>query len=142
MKWNKTKFANAAISLLFLTAIFLPVLDGGIFHFSSRFTSTEKRKMAPNPSFAWDDLQALKDFPKKYEAYFNDNFGFRNLLVRWASLVRLKYLGISPSPLIIAGKEGWLYYHGDQGRDGAPIANYRGLRRYSEQDLAAIRQNL
>ena len=51
---------------------------------------------------------ALGEYPKKLEAYFNDQFGFRKRLIHWLNLVKVTGLRMSPSPKIILGKKGWL----------------------------------
>lgn len=49
------------------------------------------------------------DFPRGYEAWLDDHFGFRSQLVRWHNLVKFKGLGVSPTPDIVLGKDEWIF---------------------------------
>ena len=56
--------------------------------------ANEKRRLA---RLEWP--QSLDDwarFPQKFEAFFNDNFGFRTALIRLDGKVSLAFLGRSP----------------------------------------------
>jgi hypothetical protein len=126
-------FHQAMLVILFLTAIFLPALDKQ-FHFLPQMESTEKRNLAKEPPL---NLKQLSTFPEDYEKYFNDHFGLRNYLVRWHSLLQFKWLKISPHPLVVVGKDGWLFYG-----DRPSITDYRGLLSYSSAELMQIQQRM
>jgi hypothetical protein len=71
----------------------------------------EKRALVkkPEPSLTWDFFVR---FPREYEAYFNDHFGFRKMLIRTHSDVTVQWLGGVSSPQVMKGKEGWFFYTG------------------------------
>jgi hypothetical protein len=79
--------------------------------------ASENRALAPWPKWqasAW----AAADFPSRFEAFYNDHFGFRYKLIDWHNHVRVRYLGLSSSPQVCLGKEGWLYFqHEPLGND-------------------------
>ena len=125
-----SRVEQVLLTVLFLTVIVLPVLDKQ-FLFFPQMESTEKRTLAKKPVL---DVRRFFSFPDEYEAYFHDNFGLRNLLVRWNSLLQFKWLKISPIPsVVITGKEGWLF-------NAIGIADYRGLVSYSQEELTNIKE--
>ena len=68
----------------------------------------ENRTPAPPPKLA-PTWQALSEFPRAFEAYWNDRFGFRRTLNRAHFLTSL-LLGVSPSEKVIFGKSRWLFF--------------------------------
>ena len=97
---------------LFVMAISLPVaanlagLDGGD-------PGAENRVLAPFPRVeaSWRSVAAL---PEGMSLWFDDHFGFRSTLVRWYGESRLFVLGVSPSPAVVRGRDGWLFYADDK----------------------------
>ncbi|HLN24260.1 MAG TPA: hypothetical protein VK558_09780 [Patescibacteria group bacterium] len=72
----------------------------------------ENRVLAPPP--AWPTtLHRLRDFSGRAEAYVSDRFGLRSELVRMNSLMRY-HLGLSSTPLVAIGNDGWLFYTADK----------------------------
>ncbi len=72
----------------------------------------EQRTLAKNPQFEFS-----KTYSKNYEAYFGDNFGFRNHLINWGGSYRTKLFRSSMhSDLVKFGKEDWLFYNRLSGR--------------------------
>ena len=95
--------------IAFMIIIWLPFLQMRL-RLWKESESAEKRILASAPNLEQLSLRELNAFKMKYEKYFNDNFGFRNDLVRWNSLFQLRVLGTSSDPRVILGKEGWLYF--------------------------------
>ena len=58
--------------------------------------------------FAW---------PAAFKSWFEDHFGFRRLLIRAHALTMFDGLGVSPSPTVLIGKDGWFYYTDDGALD-------------------------
>jgi hypothetical protein len=89
----------------------------------------ELRELAKRPSTPrnWDELLA---FPAAFEKFFDDHFGYRREMV--GAFMRLKgaWLGVSPSPLVALGTNGWLYFTKDK-----LFNDYRGEQRLGEQAL-------
>ena len=95
-------------------------------------TSTmENRTLAPMPEFSLE-RQVLAAFPRKFEEYFNDRFGLRDLLVTWHGCTKVFLLGMSTTDEVLIGKEGWLFY-----ATGNIIPDYRGAHPYSSRELRA-----
>jgi alginate O-acetyltransferase complex protein AlgJ len=71
----------------------------------------ENRVLAPSPQ--WVGFRRLRDFAKATDAYIDDHFGLRDRLVRWNSLLRYR-LGVSSTPKVVIGDDGWLFYAGEK----------------------------
>jgi alginate O-acetyltransferase complex protein AlgJ len=96
----------------------------------------EKRALNPFPKFKPTSAY-FQNFPKSYEAYFNDHFGFRDILIKLYNYIHVKALGISPVPGAIIGKDGWLYWTGFN-----TVNDYRGKLSYSLGQLIKIKDIL
>ncbi len=101
----------------FLALITLPLItmDSG----RGPLTS-EKRPRAPRPSLR----VAGANFPEQFDAFFRDHFGFRERLIRWHNLLKVKYLRESPVSNVIVGANGWLFYAGFS--DGIDVRDFAG----------------
>lgn len=84
--------------------------------FDPRVEMVEKRVLAEVPSLGADPA-SMASFPSEFEAFWNDHFGFRNVLIRWHHLMRLRLLGLSSNENVVAGTDGWLYYAGQGNLD-------------------------
>lgn len=79
----------------------------------------ENRKLAPAP--AWPrDLAALGTLRTDLDAYVADHFPARAQLIALFNYARLPF-GVSGSPRVIIGKQGWLFYD-----DGSHLGAARG----------------
>ena len=99
------------IVAIFLAALFLP-LTGMMLHLDHDDPSGENRTLAAWPQLSWDPA-SLRVLPEQLTRYFEDHFAFRQRLVRWQAIVRLRALGVSPSKAVIKGRDGWLFYADD-----------------------------
>lgn len=123
---------NAVLVAAFLVVIALPLganlsgRDGGD-------PALENRILAPYPTLepVWSSVAA---FGTGLDLWFQDHFGFRSVFVRWYGVTRYFWLRVSPSPAVIRGKDGWLFYAEDGGiedftndplLDPGEIANWR-----------------
>ena len=79
---------------------------------------------------------SLAEIPVKFEAFFNDNFGFRKRLIHWLNAVKVSALGVSPSPKVVLGRNDWLFY-GD-----LDIPYYRAVKPLTVAQLEAWRMQL
>jgi alginate O-acetyltransferase complex protein AlgJ len=124
---------DAAIIILFITAISLPIL-AMTFQRGATAVQQEKRQLETFPSLSLN-ASALAAFPKKFASYFNDNFGFRQTLIRWQANLEVNWLGVSSSPRVILGKDGWLFYadeYSSEGRRAIPLFTERELERWRQ----------
>ncbi len=107
--------------VLFVIILLLPTLDSVLF-FDNTPVSVEKRKYAAKPELAWQ-WGVLQNYPRQFEAYFNDHFGCRNALIRMKTSLTVRYLGGLSSPQVMKGKEGWLFFTGDEVLENCCYAN-------------------
>ncbi len=133
-------FSLATVCLL-ITILCLPFFQMS-FRMFPDLKSQENRILAARPELKPVTLSDPWKYMQDYQNYFNDNFGFRNILIRINSFVNLKILGVSPTPLpdVIVGKEGWLFYN--VLNDGSSLEDYYGLAGFTSNQLSAIKQNM
>ncbi len=120
----------------FILMLLMPALDQ-IFSFSAGFESTEKRILAPVPTFRFPHV---KTFIAEFNQYFKENFGWRNALFYQYSHWKYYVLHLSPLPeKVVVGKRGWFY----PGNSLNNVANqHRGFSPFSPAKLQAIVSHL
>lgn len=115
-KKNISKTAYEIILVaLFLLLLILPTI-GMILQVNDNIPILENRELAGPPGFP-QGLKDIENYPKQYESFWNDRFGFRNMLIKLNNMISVKYLSFSPHPKVILGKDGWLYYTGERERE-------------------------
>ena len=102
---RQNKFLIIVLALILL----IPTLDN-IFNFSPIKELFEKRKEAALPDFP-HSFADLISFPKKFDAFFSDNYGMRKSLIAWHSKIMDDIFDESPSARVAVGKEGWFYFN-------------------------------
>ncbi|MCA1613788.1 MAG: hypothetical protein LC800_06475 [Acidobacteria bacterium] len=98
---------------------------------------------------AWEN-RPLAEFPRRpssvgelarlpggLKGYFSDHFGLRSRLIRWQAVAKVHWLGVSSSPKVLLGKEGWLFYSA-QGY----TETYTRLDPFTDDELARWAQAL
>ena len=118
------KTQKAMIAALFISFLFLPPL-AGLLGLVEPPQLNEKRVRAFLPAVNWTP-EALLKFPKQFEAYYNDHFGFRASLIRGFNYLKVFWLHSSPTDSVLIGKDGWLFYWDRYERD-----SYRRLNPFS-----------
>ncbi len=83
------------------------------------------------PTTPGENRQMAKLAPWNFTNYFHDHFGLRGSLIILQALLKVKVLGVSSSPEVVVGKNGWLYLAGDYSLD-----NYRGVHPFRGDELA------
>lgn len=119
---------------LFIILICLPRFLCLIFEKYIDSANYENRIPAEKPAF---HIDTFKDYPSEYEAYFNDNLPFRNVLISLNSWVNYCVFKSSSSERVILGKNKWLFY-GDT-NDGNSIADYEGTNAFSDEEIQAMK---
>ena len=95
---------NQLITVIFALIISLPLLDM-YFNFSPVKNLFEKRLPVAKPKF-----EISKQYPRQFDKYFNDNFGFRKTLISANSKIADKIFNESPDARAVLGKKGWMYF--------------------------------
>jgi alginate O-acetyltransferase complex protein AlgJ len=100
------------------------------FHVDPTFSLEENRTLAVFPKFHFG-LTAMSEFPSKVNSFFDDNFGFRRLLIKGYGMVMLQAFQTPAYPSVIQGKEDWLFLAGHYG-----LEYYQTKTPFSETELA------
>jgi len=103
---------NRFIVLVFVVIISLP-LAANIAGVDGADPGAENRTLAPFPDLE-PTVKSAASFPQRFSNWFDDHFGFRARLVRWYGETRLFGLGVSPTPSVVKGQDGW-YFYGEDG---------------------------
>ncbi len=98
------------------------------------FHVTEKRELAAKPNFSVDSIWS---YPKKFEDYYNDNFGFRIPLVAYNNYIKAFHFGVYSNPDLTYGKEGWMFLTPYQSKD-----KHQGRDYFSESEIIKIKETL
>lgn len=93
---------------MFLILLFLPLAQQLFGIFNIRPVEELRRKNA----FPEINVKSLisGDFMKKFDLYYNDTFGFRDLLIRLNNNISYHLFKTSDNQQVIIGKNGWFYY--------------------------------
>jgi hypothetical protein len=129
LAWNRVLIA------IFVAAIVLPAV-GTAMHLDRETATGEKRELAQFPALH-ADWASLSAFPDGFTKYFEDNFAFRTRLVRWQAAIRLTALHVSPSPTVVTGRDGFLFY-----ADDGAIQDYVDEKPFSREELESWRLTL
>lgn len=129
--------SNISLLLLFLFTISSTYIFYGLEYISliKSVNIVENRKLNNFPKIKFNNIA---EFPKNFDSYFKDNFGFRNQLIRLHNYVMIKIFKISPIEKYILGKNEWLYYRAEVDGNGYSIKDFRGLMKYKEKELFKI----
>lgn len=118
--------------LILCSSILLSLVD-----LNKKIELTERRATAKKPSSLFEEK-----FIDKYNKYYLDNFGFRNLAISTYSTMKYNFLKISPYPnQVLIGKDDWLFLGNSKGsiqdeHSGINLLNQRKLKRIKSKILA------
>jgi alginate O-acetyltransferase complex protein AlgJ len=128
VKTRARTISNTALIVLFLTVTLAPPVKW-MFSRDRSWSDKEKRVLTPFPKEPKDFSSFLK-LTKKFESYYDDHFGFREVLIdRYQREVRKRF-GETGVRRVIGGKEGWYFYAGDNLQE-----DFMGLTPLKEQQL-------
>jgi len=118
---HRFKRSNFVFAILFGLVSSLPLLGAYLPAANFGESLDEKRALAPLPARG---QVSLADWPAAYEAWFDDHFGLRGLLVRVNGLFRYRAFNMSSSRTVLPGRGDWLFYDGRGVRGGDPRRNH------------------
>lgn len=128
------------IAILWVVVLWIPAVQMMFHPFPDRDSLAENRTKAAAPLVRGGRFGVRREFPKEFDRYFGDNFGFRDSLIRSHAGFLLDVLRTSPSENVVLGKDGWLFYN--SALDGVNLKDYCGLAPLAAQELAVIERNL
>ncbi|OHD71928.1 MAG: hypothetical protein A2W19_02035 [Spirochaetes bacterium RBG_16_49_21] len=131
---------STAVTAIFVASLWIPTLDN-LFNIAPSLTGNEKSSLSQLPDLTLD-RKSIVNFHNKFVKYFIDNFGFRNTLIRWNSLLKLKFLKVAQFPKVLVGKDEWLYLIKDDEGNNA-LDYFRAVRPFtSDREIAEWMQPL
>ncbi len=129
---------NLAQSVCFVTTliVFFAFSTFSCLTTHEKISSQENRALAPLPRI--HSLRAdLPKFTAAFEPFFKDRFPFRLDLISIKNLLTLKLFRASGNPLVVVGKDNWLFYK-SYGVTPAQL----NLEPFSQEDLQMWAQNI
>ena len=99
----------------------------------------ENRKAAALPELPRTSVE-LSGYGARFERFFNDRFGLRAALLRIDHFAKVFMFGVSPVSKVLIGKEGWLYFKGEDAK--ALDRWHRGVDPFSEGQIIALRNEM
>src|SRR5512138_2314109 len=78
-------------------------------------------------------LHEWATLPLRIKDHFRDHFGLRRALINWDARLHTTLLGISSSPDVTVGRDGWLYLAAE-----GSVDDYRALKPYDPGELERL----
>ncbi len=100
------------------------------------FENRAPESLPPMP----DSRAALREYPARFERFFDDRFGMRGTLVHVDHWVKAIVFGVSPVSKVLIGKSGWLYFRGEDSKEFDRW--YRSSETIPDAMLTALRDEL
>lgn len=125
------RFFDLSTIVIVLTVLVLPSIDALTRPSHERSSLREKRTPAPLPEFP-QSFAEFSTWMKRFDTHFRDTFGARDWLLAAHQGLALGAMPRDPSPKIVHGRDGWLYWDPNRARDV-----HRGARPFSPSDLDA-----
>lgn len=139
---------NLVLSVAFLVGISLPLLDS-LLHIDPSPPLSEQRRLAEPPTLE-PSLASLEAFPRGFDAYHDDRFAFRGILVRWFNATKVLGLGVAAGvPVrsrhgervggskVLPGRDGWFFY-----TEQEAVVDRRGAHPFTSKQLEQWRITL
>ena len=99
------------------------------FHIDPTPPQSENRLLAPLPSRP-ENIARLKIFLAGCEAYFDDHFGCRRVLVMWHNKLKWSLFRESNARSVLVGTDGWMFLS-----SGQMIEHFHGALQFTEKQL-------
>lgn len=137
-KYSLCKLDDIVVTLLFTTVIFASLFIG-IVEKDKDVSTIEKRTLSKFPIIGWNTTD-IKKFPKLFDSYYSDHFGFRDELIKYYKIFKFG-IGDSPSNDVTIGKDGWLFLGSIKkgyNKYNDPFGDVRNANKYSYNQLKAF----
>lgn len=132
---NRPRSYSIILIFCFLITIATPLI-GTLLSDEKGISEQEKRRLAPFPKIEWT-WKAILALPKALEPYYNDHFFLRSQLVAADSFLRMKLFRRSPTFVVLAGHDDWLFTIADWA-----LHDYLGINKLNESDSQAWKRVL
>lgn len=134
--WNfrTLRTRTPVFAFLFLFALCLPMLKSIMSPAAIYSLRDQSGKIVSSAL----NIGQLLGFLSAWNAYANERFGGREILIHWNNLLQVKLLKVSPMETLLLGRDGWLFLNGPH-----PEMDYfRANKPFSEDELARWRRAL
>ncbi len=121
-------------AFIFLFVLCLPVLKS-ILSPAEKYTLRDH--LGKKVSTALNNSRLPRPF-SDWNAYANERFGCRDILIHWNNLFQVKLLKVSPLERLMLGRNGWLFLDGPN----LEMSYFRSDKPFSESELAHWRRVL
>ena len=128
------RWRDGAVALLFGLALAAPLM-GAVLHRHRTLTQFENRAAATWPAPPVD-AASRRAWPAAFEAAFADRFGGRDRLIATHHALLARAFGVSPVDKVLIGRDGWLYFLGEDGK--AVDRDWRGVVAYPADEPLRI----
>lgn len=126
----KRKSENILLILLLAIIILAPHFYN-LFDIKTRFVTNENRVLSQFPKL---NVKNIKNFPKDFTKYYNDNFGFRQELIFVNQKISDDIFNVDrTSSKVLVGKNNWLY-----SREKNALKDYQGTLKFNQKTLNKI----
>ncbi len=119
--------AWATIALFMFVLVAWPALT--LLRDAGAISKAENRYLAKMPTYGADGV-GPSEYLRGVEGYLDDRLAFRDALISIHARIKVGWLGASPSPKLIVGKDGWFFLN-----DEAAVAQYRGIAGFDAREL-------
>ena len=130
-----SKIFNILTAVFFIILISVPAVKLVVSPLEE-VSIVEKRKLAALPEVP-TDLSSFTQYPEKFTSFFNDHFGYRDLMMRCYHYVKIVVLKTSPQKKWIIGKDNWEFITLNN-----MVEDFRGLDPYRQKELETIRKKM
>jgi len=125
-----------ATVVVFVALTLAPAFDCVARPDEARAPTRENRRAAPPPD-PITDIDSLTRRPQQYEAWFGDRMGLRDVLLRGSQALRYFVFHTEPSPTLVPGKDGWLFFGSDES-----VPTHRGVKPLTRVELETWKATL
>lgn len=135
---DKITFDSITIEYLFVSMfiiiLFIPLIWMNLFP-TDKIATDENRVLKSKPQF---EISKITEYPKEYNAYFNDCFGFKKQFSTLNGWYKYTLFNSSSKPEMVAvGKDSWLF-----STDPKTVGDYQNKKLFSEDELKFIQHKL
>lgn len=129
---RRIPLSNLILTLVMAVFVGVPLAGAVWSHSGGAESRVEKRKLASLP--AWpNSFKAWMRFPKAFDTYAHDRFGFRDDLLAGYKWLLVSVFHNSASPSAFIGRHGWLYV-----TNSGNLKDMQGADPYSDAELQNI----
>ncbi|MDC1006396.1 hypothetical protein OAQ34_12315 [Opitutales bacterium] len=137
------KLENLIILVIFLLSIYLPFI-GSFVQKHETASSVENRNLAKLPDLP-QSFTSFVDYPKRFNVYYSDNFGFRDILTETYYQITDKHVSKTQFNDVTFGRNDWLFLGSikpGHDRHDDPMGDAINKNLFTKKELVDFAQSL